>query len=204
MILFVNTLLLFIFLHRLLTFSHAPSAKVNLIRGIKGVVILMVVTVWLMPLHLPLFLHGGVLLFTAWIGFGYSVRIALNELTLLKLTPSLKKNQYHVHLSTAIYPFTRDTYQELELLIELLPKYSGQSLVLTSPLLSKHGSFFNIEQLKPLPVSIEASYHSYWRSPLAFLVLCYYKHIKRETILMHSYLSRQCRIHLTLPRVDGV
>ncbi|MFA0044985.1 hypothetical protein AB4425_25315, partial [Vibrio sp. 10N.261.51.A1] len=73
-----------------------------------------------------------------------------------------------------------------------------QSLVLTSPLLSKHGSFFNIEQLKPLPVSIEASYHSYWRSPLAFLVLCYYKHIKRETILMHSDLSRQCRLLLTL------
>lgn len=158
----------------------------------------MVVTVWLMPLHLPLFLHGGVLLFSVWIGFGYSVRIALNELTLLKLTPSLKKNQYHVHLSTAIYPFTRDTYQELELLIELLPKYSGQSLILTSPLLNKHGSFFNIEQLKPLPVSIEASYHSYWRSPLEFLVLFYYKHIKRETILMHSDLSRQCRLLLTL------
>ncbi|CAK1775206.1 conserved membrane hypothetical protein [Vibrio crassostreae] len=209
MILFIstlfNTLLLFIFLYKLLTSSHTPpSAQVNLIRVIKGVVILMVVTIWLMPLHLPLFLNGGVLLFSAWIGFGYCGRIELNELTLLSLTPSFKSNQYHVHLSTVIHPFTRDTYRELELLIELLPKYSGQSLVLTSPLLAKHGSFHNIEQLKQLPVSIEASYHSYWRSPLAFLRLCYYKYIQREIILMHSDLSRQCRIHLTLPRVDGV
>lgn len=198
MILFINTLLLFIFLYRLLTFSHPPSAKLNLIRGSKGIVILMVVTVWLMPLHLPLYLNGGVLLFFAWIGFGYSVRIALNELTLLKLTPSLRKNQYHVHLSTAIHPFTRDTCRELELLIEQLPKFRGQSLILTSPLLGKHGSFFNIKQLEPLPVNIEASYHSYWRSPLEFLVLCYYKYIQRETILMHSDLSKQCRLLLTL------
>ncbi|CAK3886433.1 hypothetical protein VCRA2120E57_420046 [Vibrio crassostreae] len=55
-----------------------------------------------------------------------------------------------------------------------------------------------MEQLKKLPVHIEASYHSYWRSPLEFLVLCYYKYIKRENILQHSDLSRQYRLLLTL------
>ena len=198
MILFINTLLLFIFLYRLLTFSHAPSTKVNLIRGIKGIVILLVIAVWLVPLHLPWYINGGILFFSVWIGFCYSVTINLNELTLLSLTPSLRSNQYHVHLSSLIQPFTRDTYRELELLIELLPKYNGQSLILTSPLLAKQGSLRNMEQLKKLPVHIEASYHSYWRSPLEFLVLCYYKYIKRENILQHSDLSRQYRLLLTL------
>lgn len=198
MILFINTLLLFIFLYRLLTFSHAPSTKVNLIRGIKGIVILLVIAVWLVPLHLPWYINGSVLFFSVWIGFCYSVTINLNELTLLSLTPSLRSNQYHVHLSSLIQPFTRDTYRELELLIELLPKYNGQSLILTSPLLAKQGSLRNMEQLKKLPVHIEASYHSYWCSPFEFLVLCYYKYIKRENILQHSDLSRQYRLLLTL------
>lgn len=198
MILFINTLLLFIFLYRLLTFSHTPSTKVNLIRGIKGIVILLVIAVWLVPLHIPWYISGSVLFFSVWIGFCYSVTINLNELTLLSLTPSLRSNQYHVHLSSLIQPFTRDTYRELELLIELLPKYNGQSLILTSPLLAKQGSLRNMEQLKKLPVHIEASYHSYWCSPFEFLVLCYYKYIKRENILQHSDLSRQYRLLLTL------
>ena len=74
-ILFINTLLLFIFLYSLLTFSHAPSTKVNLIRGIKGIVILLVIAVWLVPLHLPWYINGSVLFFSLWIGFCYSVTI---------------------------------------------------------------------------------------------------------------------------------
>ncbi|NOH36369.1 hypothetical protein [Vibrio chagasii] len=198
MILFINTLLLFIFLHRLLTFSHAPSAKVNLIWGIKGIVILLVIAVWLVPLHLPWYICGSVLFFSVWIGFYYSVTVKFQELTLLRLAPSFKSNQYHVHLKSLIQPFTRDTYRELELLIELLPKYNGQSLILTSPLLAKQGPLCNIEQLKKLPIHIEASYHSYWCSPFEFLVLCYYKYIKRENILQHSDLSKQYRLLLTL------
>ncbi|CAK3173681.1 conserved membrane hypothetical protein [Vibrio crassostreae] len=201
---FINTFLICVFLYKLLTLSHQPSAKVNLIRYVKGLLILMAITGWLMPLNLPWPLSGGILLFSAVIVFFYCVRIELNELTLLSLTPSLKSNQYHVHLPTVIHPLTSETYQELELLIELLPKYNGQSLILTSPLLTKHGSLHNIGKLKNLPVNIEISYHSYWRSPLEFLVLCYYKYIKRKNILKHSDLSKQCRVGLTLHRVDGV
>nr|WP_216604955.1 hypothetical protein [Vibrio chagasii] len=181
-----------------MTFSHAPSAKVNLIWGIKGIVILLVIAVWLVPLHLPWYICGSVLFFSVWIGFYYSVTVKFQELTLLRLAPSFKSNQYHVHLKSLIQPFTRDTYRELELLIELLPKYNGQSLILTSPLLAKQGPLCNIEQLKKLPIHIEASYHSYWCSPFEFLVLCYYKYIKRENILQHSDLSKQYRLLLTL------
>lgn len=169
-------------------------------RGIKGIAILLVIAVWLMPLHLPLYINGSVLLVSFWIGFCYSVRISLNELTLLSLTPSLKNNQYRLHVSSLIQPFTRDTYRELELLIELLPKYNGQSLILVSPLLERHTLLRNIEQLRKLPIDIEVSCYSYWRSPSEFLVLCYYKYLKRKNRLQHSDLSRQYRLLLTLRR----
>ncbi|WP_243656877.1 hypothetical protein [Vibrio crassostreae] len=177
---------------------HPPSPWLNGIRYFKAGVIGIALTAWLILIDAPQPVFIGTILFGLWVGVGYSVTVKLHELTLLSLTPSLRSNQYHVHLSSLIQPFTRDTYRELELLIELLPKYNGQSLILTSPLLAKQGSLRNMEQLKKLPVHIEASYHSYWRSPLEFLVLCYYKYIKRENILQHSDLSRQYRLLLTL------
>ena len=195
---YISTLLLFLFLYSGLKVVHPPSPWLNGIRHLKAGVIGIALTAWLMLIDAPQPVFIGTLLFGLWVGVGYSVTVKLNELTLLSLTPSLRSNQYHVHLSSLIQPFTRDTYRELELLIELLPKYNGQSLILTSPLLAKQGSLRNIEQLKKLPVHIEASCHSYWRSPLEFLVLCYYKHIKREKILQHSDLSKQYRLLLTL------
>ena len=195
---YISTLLLFLFLYTGLKVVHLPSPWLNEIRYFKAGVIGIALTAWLMLIDAPQPVFIGTLLFGLWVGIGYSVTVKLYELTLLSLTPSLRSNQYHVHLSSLIQPFTRDTYRELEFLIELLPKYSGQSLILTSPLLAKQGSLRNIEQLKKLPVHIEASYHSYWRSPFEFLVLCYYKYIKRENILQHSDLSRQYRLLLTL------
>ncbi|PMO24203.1 hypothetical protein BCT15_07555 [Vibrio splendidus] len=195
---YISTLLLFLFLYFGLKVIHPPSPWLNGIRYFKAGVIGIALTAWLILIDAPQPVFIGTILFGLWVGVGYSVTVKLHELTLLSLTPSLRTNQYHVHLSSLIQPFTRDTYRELELLIELLPKYNGQSLILTSPLLAKQGSLRNMEQLKKLPVHIEASYHSYWRSPLEFLVLCYYKHIKRENILQHSDLSRQYRLLLTL------
>ncbi|PML89281.1 hypothetical protein BCT25_01830 [Vibrio sp. 10N.261.45.A6] len=195
---YISTLLLFLFLYFGLKVIHPPSPWLNGIRYFKAGVIGIALTAWLILIDAPQPVFIGTILFGLWVGVGYSVTVKLHELTLLSLTPSLRSNQYHVHLSSLIQPFTRDTYRELELLIELLPKYNGQSLILTSPLLAKQGSLRNMEQLKKLPVHIEASYHSYWRSPLEFLVLCYYKHIKRENILQHSDLSRQYRLLLTL------
>ncbi|TCT60440.1 hypothetical protein EDB44_11261 [Vibrio crassostreae] len=195
---YISTLLLFIFLYVGLRVVHPPSPWLNGIRYFKAGVIGIALTAWLILIDAPQPVFIGTILFGLWVGVGYSVTVKLHELTLLSLTPSLRSNQYHVHLSSLIQPFTRDTYRELELLIELLPKYNGQSLILTSPLLAKQGSLRNMEQLKKLPVHIEASYHSYWRSPLEFLVLCYYKYIKRENILQHSDLSRQYRLLLTL------
>ncbi|CAH7037599.1 conserved membrane hypothetical protein [Vibrio chagasii] len=195
---YISTLLLFIFLYVGLRAVHPPSPWLNGIRYFKAGVIGIALTAWLTLIDAPQPVFIGTLLFGLWVGIGYSVTVRLHELTLLSLAPSFRSNQYHVHLSRLIQPFTRDTYRELELLIELLPKYNGQSLILTSPLLAKQGSLRNMEQLKKLPVHIEASYRSYWRSPLEFLVLCYYKHIKRENILQHSDLSRQYRLLLTL------
>ncbi|MFA0195922.1 hypothetical protein AB4454_14625, partial [Vibrio artabrorum] len=169
----------------------------NLIRYLKAGVIVVALMGWLILIDAPQSVFIGTLFFGLWVGVGYSVTVKLHELTLLSLTPSLRNNQYHVHLSNLTQPFTRDTYRELELLIELLLKYNGQSVILTSPLLAKQGSLRNIEQLKKLPVHIKASYHSYWRSPFEFLALCYYKHIKRENRLQHSDLSRQYRLCLT-------
>ncbi|PMM26336.1 hypothetical protein BCT58_08300 [Vibrio lentus] len=195
---YISTLLLFLFLYWGLRVVHPPSPWLNEIRYFKAGVIGIALTAWLMLIDASQPAFIGTLLFGLWVGIGYSVTVKLHELTLLSLTPSFRSNQYHVHLSSLIQPFTRDTYRELELLIELLPKYNGQSLILTSPLLAKQGSLRNLDQLKKLPVHVEASYHSYWRSPFEFLVLCYYKHIKRENILQHSDLSRQYRLLLIL------
>ena len=132
------------------------------------------------------------------IGLYYSVTVKLHALTLLTLTPSFKRGYYHVHLSSILHPFTRGAYRDLALLIDLLPRYNGHTLMLTSPLLAKKGEFRDTEMLSKLPVQIEKRTLPFWRSPLVFLVLSYYKYMKRSPILQGADLSKQYQLKLSL------
>ncbi|MFA0121467.1 hypothetical protein AB4400_08575 [Vibrio sp. 10N.261.48.A2] len=191
-------LLLSLFLKWLLRIQHNPSSWVNAIRLVKSLVVMVTMTGYLMLIDAPPFAWFVTLPFILVVTFCHSVTIRPRELTHLTLTPALQNGTYHVHLKSVLQPFTRDAYRDLALLIDLLPKYQGHTLMLTSPLLAKNGDFRGIETLSSLPVSIERRTVSYWCSPFVFLVLCYYKYLRRVPVLRTADLTRQYQLRLTL------
>ncbi|MFA0156808.1 hypothetical protein [Vibrio sp. 10N.261.46.A3] len=194
----IYLLFLTLFLKWLGHIHHQPSPWINAIRLVKSLAVMVVMTGYLMLIEASALAWFITLPFVGVVGFCHSVTIRPYELTHLTLTPALKNGTYHVHLKSVLQPFTRDAYRDLALLVDLLPEYQGKTLLLTSPLLAKNGDFRGIETLSTLPASIEKRTLSYWRSPLVFLVLCYYKYLRRVPILRTADLTTQYQLRLTL------
>lgn len=198
---FLYTIFVFFVLYQTLKYPHAPSDFLNVIRGIKGLFVAVLMSSWSLVVDgdLP-FVVDLTVIFVVWVvTWRYGVTVKVEGLKKLTLTPSHEINEYHVHLLNLSQPFDRATYQELGHLIDELPRLGVRSLVLTSPLLAKDGDFRSLARLNAFPVRIKKSTNSYFFAPLEFLVLCYYKYVKRERALLSADLSRQYRLRLTLP-----